>query len=602
MKIAKGLALPVNVVTQKLAMLGRTGSGKSYAATKLAELMHEAGGQFVTLDPVGIWWGLRLGKDGSKKGGLSIPVFGGLHGDVPLEPTAGELIANLVCDKGISAILDVSQFESDRDIARFATDFGRKLFQRRKAKPSAMHLFLEEAQTFIPQNAMDNYEKWMLHEFHKICKLGRNFGIGVDIISQRPQEVNKKALNQSECLFVFQLTGRHEREAVQKWIEDKGLSDEFMSDITKLEQGHAHIWSPAWLKVSEVYHILPKNTFDASSTPEVGKTQKTQELAQIDLKFLSEEIKKTVEKAKENDPAELKKRVSELESELKKVNDTKDIGVLPTKERLDKIKLQAKKAAEKELHILYKPLLKQRDNLLYKIEEIVNNLSRSIDDFPSVADYLKILDKPLELPEERLDEVFNTYTDIAEYNPNKGNKSVISGNIGPGVHAEIKMHSNNIGTIEKVGVLGKGELAVLKVLGMYSEQGADREMISLLTGQKRSTRDAYIQRLAAKGYCSTVNGGNVFITKAGIEILGNDYQRLPTGAELIKYWLQRLSGGEQQILNIIANNPNGITREEIDRLTGYKRSTRDAYIQRLTLRKLLISGNGKVQLNPKIYG
>lgn len=40
LEISPELKLPVNVVTEKLAMIGRTGSGKSYAATKLAELMH----------------------------------------------------------------------------------------------------------------------------------------------------------------------------------------------------------------------------------------------------------------------------------------------------------------------------------------------------------------------------------------------------------------------------------------------------------------------------------------------------------------------------------------------------------------------------------
>lgn len=39
--IARDLALPLDAVTQKLAFLGRTGSGKTYAATKLAELMLE---------------------------------------------------------------------------------------------------------------------------------------------------------------------------------------------------------------------------------------------------------------------------------------------------------------------------------------------------------------------------------------------------------------------------------------------------------------------------------------------------------------------------------------------------------------------------------
>src|SRR5437773_9350213 len=121
LKIAADLALPVEVVTEKLAFLGRTGSGKTYAAQKLAEEMYAAGAQFVVLDPVGIWYGLRLAADG-KRPGLEVPVLGGLHGDIPLEVGAGALIANLVVDRGVSMVLDVSQFESDADKARFRSE------------------------------------------------------------------------------------------------------------------------------------------------------------------------------------------------------------------------------------------------------------------------------------------------------------------------------------------------------------------------------------------------------------------------------------------------------------------------------------------------
>ena len=46
---AENERLPVDAVTQKLAFLGRTGSGKTYGATKLAELMLGAGAQIVAL-------------------------------------------------------------------------------------------------------------------------------------------------------------------------------------------------------------------------------------------------------------------------------------------------------------------------------------------------------------------------------------------------------------------------------------------------------------------------------------------------------------------------------------------------------------------------
>ncbi len=144
--IADKLSLPLNAVTQKLAMLGRTGSGKTYGATKLAEEMLDAGAQIVALDPVGAWYGLRLAANG-RDAGIAIPVFGGLHGDVPLEPSAGALIADLIVDRGISAICDVSQFEHDTEKARFGRDFAARFFYRKKSAPSAVHVFMEECRS-----------------------------------------------------------------------------------------------------------------------------------------------------------------------------------------------------------------------------------------------------------------------------------------------------------------------------------------------------------------------------------------------------------------------------------------------------------------------
>ena len=312
--LSDALSLPVRAVTEKLAFLGRTGSGKTYAAQKLAEEMHAAAAQFVVLDPVGVWYGLRLAADG-KAPGLPVPVLGGLHGDIPLEPGAGAMIADLVVDRGVSVVLDVSQFESDADKARFAQAFADRFFFRMKAAPSAVHVFLEECQEFVPQNHQRGEER-MLHVFTRLVKIGRNYGIGVSLISQRPQEVNKKVLNLTELLFCFQLTGPQERKTVDGWIAEKGLDEDIESELPKLEVGHAHVWSPAWLKISKVVRIGRKATYDVSRTPAVGAKAAARELSPIDLEQLRKDMAATIEKAKAEDPRELHRRIAELEREL----------------------------------------------------------------------------------------------------------------------------------------------------------------------------------------------------------------------------------------------------------------------------------------------
>jgi hypothetical protein len=266
LKLASDLSLPLEVVTQKLGWIGTTGSGKTYGASKLAELLWDAHAQFVVLDPVGVWYGLRLAKDGKKPSDITIPIFGGLHGDVPLEPTAGAMMADLIVDRALTAILDVSQFESDAQKARFAADFGDRFFFRKKASPSAVHVFIEECQEFVPENHQRGEER-MKHVFVRMQKIGRNFGIGTSYITQRPQEVSKKALNLAQTLFVFRTTGTHEREAINRWIKDKSIEgQDIASELPKLKTGAPHVWSPEWLELSDVAHILEKRTFNASAT------------------------------------------------------------------------------------------------------------------------------------------------------------------------------------------------------------------------------------------------------------------------------------------------------------------------------------------------
>jgi len=316
--LASGLSLPIEATTEAIGFLGRRGSGKSYAAQKLAEEFHRAKAQFVVLDPVGNWYGLRLAADG-KSPGIPIPVFGGLQGDIPINASAGAKIADTIVDRGISAVIDVSQFESDADKARFALAFCERFYFRKKSSPSAVHLFLEEAQEFIPQNP-GREEPKMLHAFTRLAKLGRNFGIGISMLSQRPQEVNKKVLNLAELLLVFQLTGTHERRALEAWIGDKGIENEDIeAELPKLERGKPHVWSPAWLQVSRVVEINSKWTFDASSTPKVGAgAAVVRELSPIDIQKLSEDMAVSIERAKADDPKLLKARIRELEAAAKK--------------------------------------------------------------------------------------------------------------------------------------------------------------------------------------------------------------------------------------------------------------------------------------------
>lgn len=314
LRLGPDLELPLKAVTEKIAWLGRTGSGKTYGAMRLAELMLEAGAQIGALDPVGVWRGLRIP---AVKGGPSfeVVVFGGLYRDLPLEPTAGELVADLICDRGISFVLDVSQF-IPAEQQRFVRAFADRFFHRKKSAPSAVHLFMEECQEFIPENPSGEEAK-TLGVMQRLWKLGRNFGIGGSLISQRPQEIAKKALNMSGTLFAFQMTGPQERKAIKAWVADHGVALDIESVLQKLEVGQPHVESPMFLEISKTVRISRRVTADLSSTPEVGvSTAAKRPLTPIDVEQLEIAMAATIERAKAEDPRELRKTIADLKAKL----------------------------------------------------------------------------------------------------------------------------------------------------------------------------------------------------------------------------------------------------------------------------------------------
>ncbi len=310
------LSLPVDAATQTFAFIARKGAGKTYAAGKLAELLIGARVQVVVIDTVGNWYGLRIAADG-KGAGLDIPVIGGLRGDVPLAAESGHLIADLVVDTGRSLVIDASQF-SLGDRKRFATAFGEQLWKRKKgqADPTPVHLILEECQLIIPQ-FVGRDDARMVGIFEEIVRLGRNYGIGVSMITQRPQSVNKEVLTQTEALVVGQVNGVPERKALKEWIVQQGEDVKLADELPSLHVGTMFFWSPQWLRILQKIKVAKKTTFDASSTPKVGEVRRSSaELKPINLDELKAKMSATIEKAKADDPRELRRQIGELQKAM----------------------------------------------------------------------------------------------------------------------------------------------------------------------------------------------------------------------------------------------------------------------------------------------
>ncbi len=316
LQVGKSFWLPIEAITQTFSILAKRGVGKTYTGSVHAEEMLKAGAHVVVLDPTGAWWGLRSSADG-KSPGFPIVILGGDHGDVPLESTAGETIANFVVEERVSVVLDLQLFRKNEQ-ARFVTDFLETLYRRNR---EAVHVFVDEADAFAPQRPLHGQER-MLGAVEDIVRRGRIKGIGATLITQRSAVLNKNVLTQTEVLIALRTIAPQDQDAIDAWIQAHDVQEKretMMASLASLPIGTAWYWSPGWLDIFKKVEVRERETFNSSATPKPGEVRRTPKtLADVDLSLLHTKIAATIEKAKQEDPRELRRRISGLEAELRK--------------------------------------------------------------------------------------------------------------------------------------------------------------------------------------------------------------------------------------------------------------------------------------------
>jgi hypothetical protein len=275
--------IPSGALEQHVAIVGRTGSGKSYAARGAVEALLEEGRQVVVLDPTGVWWGLRAAAVGEP--GYPVPVIGGDRADVPLAADVGETLATLLVARRQSAVIDTSAFTMG-ERRRFYGAFLARLHHENRA---ALHLVVDEADELAPQRPLPDQTP-VLHQMDRIVRRGRARGFRVLMITQRPAVLHKDVLSQAGCLIAMQLTASQDRAAIGAWIEgqaDRAEAKALLATLPRLRTGEGWVWWPhAGPPVQQRFPRI--RTLDTGSTPEHGQetTEATLSDAGVDLEAL----------------------------------------------------------------------------------------------------------------------------------------------------------------------------------------------------------------------------------------------------------------------------------------------------------------------------
>lgn len=586
LNVSPALSLPADAITQSFALLAVRRAGKSNAAAVMAEEMFKAGLPWVAIDPKGDWWGLRSSRDG-KSDGLPIPIFGGLHGDMPLTPEAGNLIADLVVDQNLTCVLDVSEFPSKAAQMRFLTDFGEHLFRLHGKRPQPRHLFLEEADDFVPQRVMREQAR-CVGAWTKLVKQGGSRGLGVSLISQRSAVVNKDALTQTETLIALRTTSPQDRKAISEWVSYHDVARELVDSLPSLEDGEAWVCSPHWLgrhgqPAIQRIRFRQRSTYDSGATPTMRKHAPVASLADIDLGALSERMAAVTEKAEQEDPKALRRRIAELERARRTAPAKADDGRLAAENR--ELRAQLAEASSREPERIEIPVLAPGD--VAGIEQVI----------AAIRD----LTPSLEAEAARLESAISRASARKPPAPIAPKPARVRRAQAPAfapAQAAVPDEAADA-TIR----LGKAHRAILAVLAQFPD-GRDKRPVAMLAGYSAKAGH-FGNALGELRRASLIEPGMPLrITSAGIEALGPDWEPLPSGPELIDYWMGQLGRAEREVFRALLDVfPGTLTKAELAERTGYSASAGHFGNALGRLRTLeLITGRGEMRADETLAG
>nr|WP_314782281.1 ATP-binding protein [uncultured Treponema sp.] len=111
-------------------------------------------------------------------------------------------------------------------------------------------LFCDEAHLYLPANTNSSIEEKGLHNFERIAKEGRKYGVSLVVISQRPSDVSKTILSQCGNFISMRLTNPDDQNVIRKLFPDS-LGD-FSEMLPILDVGEALIVGDASLLPTRV--------------------------------------------------------------------------------------------------------------------------------------------------------------------------------------------------------------------------------------------------------------------------------------------------------------------------------------------------------------
>lgn len=155
--------------------------------------------------------------------------------------------------KGGVKIIDFSEVPSDI-LPMIVSLIGRIVFSvqqwTEKDKRHPIALLCDEAHLYIPAFPDRNSDLGSLDTFGRISKEGRKYGVGLVVISQRPSEVSRTVLSQSNNFIAMRITNADDQNVIKRLLPDS-LGD-YAETLPILDVGEALVVGDASLLPSRI--------------------------------------------------------------------------------------------------------------------------------------------------------------------------------------------------------------------------------------------------------------------------------------------------------------------------------------------------------------
>jgi hypothetical protein len=634
LRIGEGLTLPLDAVTSTLLVYGSKGMGKTNLLSVVLEEMSAAALRWCSLDPIGVHWGLRHAADG-RGDGVPCLILGGIHGDMPITPASGEIVADLVADEHVNVIIDCSRDHlgkmwSHGERTRSITAFIRRLYMRQGSlvdgqRRDPIFVALDEAARYIPQQIPHGNPDLAasLAAWEQLVEEGRNVGIGVGLFTQRSARLNKSVAELADAMLAFRTVGPNSIDAIIDWLGEhvpKADQRAMIEQVRKLPVGTALIVSPGWLEREGVVAIRARQTFDSSATPKPGERARrvVGSGATVDLDAYRKRMADVVEEAKANDAKALKAALAAAERDVGRYArlltlarqaladrgyfDGTEIGedVAPRIVELDNARCQEIGRLTAELAERPEPvglgddavaIIQRVDAALIEVGDRIERERKYVTEALVQSGEAKV-QKVRQRASNDAESASRSATRVAHEAPRPAAVPPPRATVPRPAAAPAAVGEHDTS-------LSGAARKILTALAQYGPRPAGK--VAHLTGY--SPAGAFSRTMTALRGSGYIEGSPlVTITPRGLGALG-DYEPLPEGRALVDHWLGRLKGVEAKILTVLCEEyPDAMTPGEIAARTGY--SAAGAFSRALThLRKLdLVDGpsRGTARVNDEI--